>query len=81
MVNQTINIFQTSATNLLSKLSQQEKKKIQFWLKDSAELPDKVKCMQIDIRPKRVMELPWWSSGQDSTLPMQGTGFDPWWGN
>ena len=25
--------------------------------------------------------LPWWSSGQDSTLPMQGPKFDPWSGN
>ena len=25
--------------------------------------------------------LPWWSSGKDSVLPMQGPGFDPWSGN
>ena len=23
----------------------------------------------------------WWSSGYDSTLPQQGHGFDPWFGN
>ena len=26
-------------------------------------------------------ELPWWSSGWDSTLPMQGHQLDPWSGN
>ena len=25
--------------------------------------------------------VPWWSSGSDSVLSLQGPGFDPWSGN
>ena len=27
------------------------------------------------------MELPWWSSGEESTFQCQGPGFNPWSGN
>ena len=37
--------------------------------------------MAVFRKTKGFRGLPWWSSGQDSVLPMRGLGFDPWSGN
>ena len=33
------------------------------------------------LKSSLMMELPWWATGQDPTLPLLGPMFDPWSGN